>query len=191
MLDDMATQKSGIKIQGIEKLGTALTTAQEKLSTELREGAAAKRLAEEKTRGYLTRERRLFAKKLNLARQIFAWGTTFRQTKDYQELSQFSGLNNLLDPSSLQVYSGEWGHKEPGYHENASSGCWSRFFLNKDKTFTYTAGYKWAGTYPDVNFKTPQQLAEKLNHDYLKDVKESLYGSDEAVKLIVDRLKRG
>ncbi|HVA82824.1 MAG TPA: hypothetical protein VNF06_01535 [Candidatus Aquilonibacter sp.] len=187
----MTGPKYDVKIQGIERVRPALTDAQEKISKELREGAAAKRLAEEKTKGYQAREKRLFAKKLALARQVFAWGSAFRQTKDYEQLSQFSGLNNLLDPSSLQVYSGEWGHKEPEYHENGSSGCWSRFFLNKDKTFTYTAGYKWAGTYPDVNFKTPQELAEKLNYDYLNDLKESLFGSDEAVKLIVDKLKRG
>jgi len=53
---------------------------------------------------------------------------------------------------------------------------WSRTYLresNGKPELYYWAGYKWFGNGPHICAKTPEELAERFSHEYLKQLRQS------------------
>ena len=126
----------------------------------LRREIEANKKEEAKEKAYRAREKKLHGKKLLIAQEIFEWGKKFRGTAEWPRLLK------IFDDDKAEIYGAGWGHKNNG----DNYGCWSRFSLKEDGTFSYIAGYKWHGVATSLTLRTAQELADKINFDYLSQV---------------------
>lgn len=116
-------------------------------------------------------ENLLKEKKLPIAKKIFAWVSDFAATDIYKKMIA------VISSGEVHIYGGGWGHEVP---HNEGFGIWSRLSVRPNGTLCYFAGFKSAGG-KQIEFATPEQLADGLNHIYLsrllnKIETEEVYG---------------
>ena len=112
---------------------------------------------------HLTKEKECYPQKLELTEKIFTWKDEFLKTEEGQKLFQ-------RGHGMVWVYFGKWGHELPYYNDY---GCHSRIYFSKEN-ISYSAGYKWFPAEPKIIFKQTEEMAEKLNYDYLDKLLDHL-----------------
>ncbi|MFH1440311.1 MAG: hypothetical protein ABIG89_07105 [Candidatus Woesearchaeota archaeon] len=117
---------------------------------------------ERKIRELNRKDKKLYPKKLELARKIFQWKKEFLETEEGNKIMKRA-------ENHLWVYNGRWGHEHPRF---SGYGCWSRIYFNK-KTMEYMRGYKIGGG-TMFTFRKPEEMAEKLFHEYLEKMWKEL-----------------
>jgi hypothetical protein len=127
-----------------------------------------------KERAFFQTELRQYAQKLELSREIFQECGKLLQDSDLQGwLIAVARQNPIVSSSGLFINGSRWAHK----HDSGGDGCWARLYVkNHDgkPVLRYWAGYKWQPTGPDYSITGPEELAEKLSYDYLKELRDSL-----------------
>ncbi len=136
----------------------------------LREEEALKKSEEER---FWNLERKNYGEKLTQAKEICEWVKAFTKTKEYKEIIKHFEAYDLMKlggiSDGLIIHNGGWGHK----HKD-SRGCWSRIYLNQNGTLNYKAWYKWLGIKTTLKLKKPEDLAGKLNQEYINELHKSI-----------------
>ncbi len=101
--------------------------------------------------------------KLYISQDIFSWRDEFLKTFEGKQM--FKLCPGKLEVFASQSHGHRLGHKS-GY------GYWSRFQIIEEG-FEYMHGYKWMPA-ANIVFKTPEDLANSLNSDYLSLINNSL-----------------
>lgn len=100
--------------------------------------------------------------KIEICKKIFAWKNEFLRTKEGTRIFK-------KENKHLLVYGGKWAHGVPRF---SGDGCWSRIYFNKNN-IEYRSGYK-CGSYPSLHFTKPEEMAKKLDYDYLKKFSDDI-----------------
>jgi len=108
----------------------------------------------QKTNKHNEKEVTLYLEKLELSKRIFQW------TKEGKKI-----IKDAI--GDLSLYHGGWGHCSPS---QIHPGCWAAFILENNGTISYRAGYKWMGFRAYYDLKKPEEIAKKLNFDYLEKI---------------------
>ncbi len=126
------------------------------------EEAKEERLNKQAFETHVKREARLYPDKVEMCRKIFLWKDEFLQTEE--------GKGLFKRGESIWVTSGRWGHEFP---EDNTFGCWSRIYIDK-RGIEYKSGYRSMGFMQCYQFTTPEEMAKKLGHLYLKSICEKI-----------------
>lgn len=161
----------------LKDLEEVVERVEERRRRDERQSEMRRKQTEKEEEMFWEEESRKMKEKLEMTEEIFRWGREFSQSDLYKRLDALG--------YGLTSYRSFWGHRRNG----RNFGCNSELHLMKDGTFFYTTTYKWmnGGGIPAVTFERPEEMAERLTYDYIKELYERIK-SGEIYERILQKL---
>lgn len=126
------------------------------------------------------KEKKLFSNKLELSKNIFQWAEEFRKTDEWRKMAKKAGYYGTYNAKLVTI--GGW-NCDPKTGKKSHKPILS--FDVAENEVVHRERWSWAGYTYDV-FNTPEKMAKKLPHAYLKLVWEHLESGK-----VFDYLTRG
>jgi hypothetical protein len=151
----------------------ALRQESDRLRTSQEAEAEKRKLEQSLLEKAAEQERSQYPEKLRLAKEIF---TCLEKLNRDRELR--TGIGALRERSPANFSSGlfingwRWAHTP----DAGGVGHWSRTYLRENAgkpEVYYWAGYRWFGNGPHICAQTPEELAERFSHEYLRQLRQS------------------